>query len=157
MDGPRITEADRVMVAEYRTIREAVGWDAIDAGDEELQAALDRTWNVTARSADGRLAGLVRVLDDGVVYASVWDLIVVPELQRRGVGRALFDHTVARIRARHLVSLVATPAGTPLYRSAGFAEESPGAIAMFRRPEQENRAVSPGSSGGAGSGGTPRR
>lgn len=40
-----------------------------------------------------------------------------------------------RISPRRLVSLVATPAGAPLYRSAGFGEESRGAVAMFSRPE----------------------
>lgn len=146
MEEVRIAEGDRVAVAEYRAIRDAVGWGEVPAGDADLEAALDRSWNVTARTADGRLVGLVRVLDDGAVYASVWDMIVEPELQGQGIGRALFDRVIARVGDRRLVSLVATPAGTPLYRSAGFAEESRGAIAMFRRPEPESRAFSPSSS-----------
>jgi len=62
-------------------------------------------------------------------------MIVVPKLQRRGIGRALFDRVIARIGTRRLVSLVATAAGARLYRSAGFGRESRGAVAMFRRPE----------------------
>jgi len=135
MENVRIAEGDRVAVAEYRAIRDAVGWDDVPVGDEDLQVALDRTWSVTARTADGRLVGLVRVLDDGAVYASVWDMIVVPELQRRGIGRALFDRVIARIGDRRLVALVATPAGAPLYRAAGFTEEGRGAVALFRRSE----------------------
>jgi GNAT superfamily N-acetyltransferase len=134
-DDLRITEGDRVAVAEYRAVRQAVGWEVVAGSDEELQVALDRTWNVTARTADGRLVALVRVLDDGAVYASVWDMIVVPELQRRGVGRGLLDRVLRRVGARSLVSLVATAAGEPLYRSAGFTEESRGAVGMFRRRE----------------------
>jgi hypothetical protein len=34
---------------------------------------------------------------------------------------------------RSLVSLVATPYGAPIYRAAGFAEESRGSIALFLR------------------------
>ena len=135
MDGHRIVEGDRVAVAEYHALREAVGWDAVPASDDALQAALDRTWNVTARSADGRLLALVRVLDDGAVYASVWDMIVVPELQRAGIGRELFDRVIERVGGRNLVSLVATPAGAGLYRAAGFTRESRGAVGMFRRRE----------------------
>ena len=133
MDDVRIIEGDRVAVTEYRGLRAAIGWDPIAANDEDLEAALGRTWNVTARAGDGRLVALVRVLDDGAVYASVWDMIVVPELQRRGIGRALFERVVARIGARTLASLVATPAGAGLYRSAGFTQESRGAVGMFRR------------------------
>jgi GNAT superfamily N-acetyltransferase len=130
----RVVDGDRVAVAEYRVLRETVGWDPVPANDEDLQAALERTWNVTARAGDGRLVALVRVLDDGAVYASVWDMIVVPELQRQGVGRELFDRVIARVGGRNLVSLVATAAGRELYRSAGFSEESRGAVGMFRRP-----------------------
>jgi GNAT superfamily N-acetyltransferase len=135
VDEYGIVEDDRVAVAEYRMLREVVGWDAVRAGEDELQTALDRTWNVTARSADGRLVALARVLDDGALYASVWDMMVVPELQRRGVGRALFDRVIARVGGRNLVSLVATPAGKELYRSTGFSQESRGAVGMFRRPD----------------------
>jgi len=69
MEELRMAEGDRVGVAEYRALREAVGWDDVPVGDEDLRGALDRTWNVTARSADGHLVRLVRVLDDGAVYA----------------------------------------------------------------------------------------
>ena len=138
MDDLSIREGDRVAVGEYRSLRETVGWDAVAASDEDLQAALGRTWNVTARMPDGRLVALVRVLDDGALYASVWDMVVVPELQRTGVGRALFDRVIERVGVRNLVSLVATAAGRELYRSAGFHEESRGAVGMFRRPRGDD-------------------
>lgn len=81
-------------VTEYRAIRDAVGWRTVDVGDEELQGASDRTWNVTARRPAGKLVGVVRLLDDGLLYAGVWDMIVAPDLQRRGIGRALFDRVL---------------------------------------------------------------
>ncbi len=92
----QVLGGDRVMASEYRALRDAVGWLAVDSGDEELQGALDRTWNVTARRPDGELVGLVRLLDDGLLYAGIWDMIVAPDLQRRGIGRALFDRALER-------------------------------------------------------------
>jgi GNAT superfamily N-acetyltransferase len=76
---------------------------------------------------------LARVLDDGVLYASVWDLLVVPELQRRGIGRALLGAVLEQTAGRRLVSLIATPAGEALYRSAGFAETDGRSTALFMR------------------------
>ncbi|MBI2237805.1 MAG: GNAT family N-acetyltransferase [Actinobacteria bacterium] len=134
MSEVELHDGDRVTATEYRALREAVGWRAVDASDGELQEALDRTWSVTARGRDGDLIGLVRMLDDGVLYASVWDMIVAPDLQRRGVGSALFDRVLERTQRRHLVALVATAAGAPLYRAAGFSEESLGSVALFLRP-----------------------
>jgi len=132
--GLRIVEGDRVRAPEYRSMREAVGWRAIEAADDVLQGALDATWNVTARDAEGGLVGLVRVLDDGVLYAGIWDMIVLPDQQRKGIGSAMFERILRRTTDRHLVALVATPAGAILYRRAGFAEESSGSIGLFRRP-----------------------
>jgi len=94
---------------------------------------LERSWNVTARTPDGQLVGLARVLDDGVLYASVWDILVVPERQRRGIGRALLGAVLEQTAGRRLVSLIATPAGEALYRSAGFAETDGRSTALFMR------------------------
>ena len=137
-DGDALTmrRADRVTPAEYRTLLAAVGWRPVAHADAVLDAALGRSWNVTARTPDGQLIGLARVLDDGVLYASVWDLLVVPERQRRGIGRALLEAVLEQTAGRRLVSLIATPAGAALYRAAGFAETDGRSTALFiRDPE----------------------
>jgi ribosomal protein S18 acetylase RimI-like enzyme len=134
---PEIRADDMVKAGEYRSLRCEVGWRTPDCTDDEIQRALNITWNATARTrADGRLVGLVRVLDDGLFYASVWDVIVAPPLQRRGIGRALLEMAMARTAARAFVVLVATSEGEGLYRAAGFSEAERGRKALFWRPEQ---------------------
>src|SRR5919206_1428549 len=94
---PEIYADDMVKASEYRSLRSEVGWRTPDRTDDEIQRALNLTWNATARTrADGRLVGLVRVLDDSLFYASVWDIIVAPPLQRRGVGGGLFEVAMER-------------------------------------------------------------
>jgi GNAT superfamily N-acetyltransferase len=138
---PTIRSGDRVTPAEYRSLLVAVGWRSLAQDDVEVTAALDASWNVTARMSDGLLVGLARVLDDGVLYASVWDVIVRPEHQRGGIGRALFAAVLEQTAGRRLVSLVSTAAGEALYRSAGFAETDGRSTALFRRaPESEPEA-----------------
>jgi len=130
---PELDEGARIDVGEYRRLRETVGWSAPAASDAALQAALDGTWNVTARE-DGELVGLGRLLDDGALYATIWDMIVVPGEQRRGIGRAILERLLARASARTIVALVATPAGRPLYEEYGFTVESSGSVGMLLRP-----------------------
>ena len=60
-----------------------------------------------------------RVQDDGL-YASIWDMIVLPEHRGRGIGGAIFERMLAHCRGRSLVALVATPLGAPMYRAAGL-------------------------------------
>jgi len=125
--------ADQVTPAEYRMLLAAVGWRPVTEPDGDLAAALDSSWNVTVRMPDGALVGLARVLDDGLLYASIWDILVVPERQRRGIGRALLQAVLEETAGRRLLSLIATPAGEALYRAVGFAETDGRSIALFRR------------------------
>jgi ribosomal protein S18 acetylase RimI-like enzyme len=132
-DSLTFRRADRVTPAEYRTLLAEVGWRPVAQADAELAAALERSWNVTARTPGGQLVGLARVLDDGLLYASLWDLLVVPECQRRGIGRALLEAVLEQTAGRRLVSLIATQAGEALYRAAGFAETDGRSTALFMR------------------------
>jgi len=137
-NAPTIRRGDRVTPAEYRSLLAAIKWRPLEQEDVEVAAALDASWNVTARTSDGLLIGLARVLDDGVLYASVWDVIVRPEHQRGGIGRALFAAVLEQTAGRRLVSLVSTAAGEALYRSVGFSETDGQSTALFRRaPEPE--------------------
>jgi GNAT superfamily N-acetyltransferase len=125
----------RLAVADYRRFRAAVGWIAPPGDDEAVQAALDATWNVAAHE-NGKLVGIGRLLDDGTLYATIWDMIVLPEAQRRGVGRAILERLLEYASARTIVALVATPAGRPLYEAYGFQAESGGSVGMLLRPPE---------------------
>ena len=128
-----ILAGDLVAPGEYRALLGAVGWQPPREPDAIVRRALEATWNVTARATDGTLVGLARVLDDGLLYASVWDVIVVPEYQRQGIGHALVAHVLDRTAGRRLVSLIATAAGEALYRAEGFSERDRRSTALFRR------------------------
>ncbi|HTO25591.1 MAG TPA: GNAT family N-acetyltransferase [Gaiellaceae bacterium] len=129
-----LEEGARVAIGDYRRFREAVGWDAPAASDAAVQAALDATWNVVARE-DGELVGIGRLLDDGAMYATIWDMIVLPGEQGHGVGRAILEKLLARASVRSIVMLVATNAGRSLYEKYGFVLESRGSVGMLLRPE----------------------
>jgi GNAT superfamily N-acetyltransferase len=129
----RLTEGDRLDPGEYRRLRRAVGWSEPAVDDDIMSAALDATWNVTARDDAGELLGMARLLDDGALYATVCDMVVDPPHQHAGIGRAIFERILARAGGRSLLGLVATSAGEPMYRAAGFGEQSDGSTALFRR------------------------
>jgi GNAT superfamily N-acetyltransferase len=137
-DELTIQGSDEVTPGEYRALLNAVGWRPPDADDAQLQRALAATWIVTVRTTDGHLIGLARVLDDGALYASVWDVLVEPTLQRPGIGRALMAHVLDHTADRRLVSLIAPAAGEALYRALGFGEHDGQSTALFLRHEAPN-------------------
>ncbi len=122
----------RLQASDYARLRAAVGWRPAPRA-EVVQAALDRTWNVVARE-EGAVIGIGRLLEDGALYATIWDVIVLPEAQRRGVGSAILERLLERAAGRGLVVLVASPAGRSLYERYGFRAEDARGVAMFLRP-----------------------
>jgi GNAT superfamily N-acetyltransferase len=100
------------------------------------------TW-FAAREGDGALVGVARLLDDGGLDASLWDVIVRPDRQRRGIGRLLVDAVLERCRDRSLVAIVSTPAAAGFFERVGFRTESHGHAAMYLRPHRYDTSHGP--------------
>jgi GNAT superfamily N-acetyltransferase len=91
------------------------------------------TW-LAARDAERSLIGIARILDDGGLHASLWDVIVRPDRRRQGVGTALVRAALDLCADRRLVALVSTPDAVPFFAAMGFIPESHGHLAMYLRP-----------------------
>ena len=70
--------------------------------------------------------------EEGAVI-SIWDMIVTPRLQRRGIGDGILARLLAHAESRRLTVLVATEAGRPLYERYRFVSGDPGSTALLRR------------------------
>ena len=81
-----IREETALAAGEFLELANAVWPREYDAG--AAREALTRTINIVAR-ADGVLVGTLRILTDGYFFGTVPEMLVRPEWQRRGIGRAL--------------------------------------------------------------------
>jgi ribosomal protein S18 acetylase RimI-like enzyme len=70
-----------------------VGWTAYTAEPDALIRGLAASTVLTVRR-HGRLVGLARVISDGETIAYLQDLIVDPDHQRHGIGRALLSEAL---------------------------------------------------------------
>ncbi|WP_447949618.1 GNAT family N-acetyltransferase [Microbacterium aurum] len=121
---------------EHRRLAEAVGWGESFDWDT-LPASLDgSTLGVVAISGE-RAIGMGRVVGDGVKYFAIQDLVIDPEFQRAGIGRALLDRLLWLIADRApsaaSVTLFASEAGETLYEAAGFQRSD--MVGMFQNVE----------------------
>lgn len=120
-------------VADYLELRTRSGLSPKTA--EQAQAALAGSWAACHVETDGGIVAMGRVLGDGGWYFHVADMAVLPEHQRRGLGAAVLAFLLEQIRDRApadpLVTLLADPAGRPLYARFGFVESAPGSIGMI--------------------------
>ena len=90
---------------------------------------------VFAYSGD-RLVGFARALSDGVCQAAVYDVAVVPECQRQGVGARLMTALLSRLDGLNVI-LYASPGKEDFYRKLGLRKMK---TAMARFPHPDARA-----------------
>src|SRR5689334_19170876 len=83
-------------VAEYIALRALMDWGRID--EETARLTIERACFSFCLRKEGRLVGLARVAGDGVLYFSISDVIVHPELQRGGHGAALMNAVAAYLK-----------------------------------------------------------
>lgn len=103
---------------------ESVGWTAYTSDPEAIRAGLRGASFVAAAFAGDRLVGLVRALSDDATISYVQDVLVDPEMQRSGVGRALMDAVAIRYAhvRQHVLLTDDEPAQRAFYESLGYSE-----------------------------------
>lgn len=106
----------------YVSIRDAVGFYHYDIEDARMALA-GGLYSVVAY-VDGQAAGIGRVVGDGRIAFFIKDLVVLPQYQGAGVGTAVLNALIARIRehccAHAYVGLMATPGKETFYEEHGF-------------------------------------
>ena len=103
---------------------DAVGWTAYTQEAETIRAGLRGASFVAAAFAGERLVGLVRAVSDDATVSYVQDVLVDPDFQRSGVGRALMGAVAARYAhvRQHVLLTDDEPGQRAFYESLGYAE-----------------------------------
>lgn len=80
----------------------------------------------------GQVLGFARAMSDGVLSATIWDVAVLPQWQRSGLGRGLVERVVKRLREQGIcnISLYAEPHVVRLYENLGFVKGPEGIRGM---------------------------
>jgi len=88
-------------------------------------------------SQQRRLVGFARATSDHAFNATIWDVVVHPSCQGRGMGKALMDKVVAELRAADIsnITLFADPHVLDFYRRLGFMADPEGIKGMFWYPD----------------------
>lgn len=121
-------------VAEYRALRQLVGLSA--KTEEAATAGLPNTLFAVVIEHEGQAIGMGRVIGDGGTAFQVTDIAVLPEHQKRGLGKrivaALVDWLKANAPASAYISLIADGPAKDLYAQYGFKPvEEHGSIGMY--------------------------
>ena len=83
---------------------------------KRTQNALSRTLNITAYDG-ARLVGCLRILSDGYYFGTITELLVLPEYQKKGIGRTLLQ--LAKASTPTMLYFGAQPGAEGFYEKNG--------------------------------------
>ena len=111
---------------------ETTGWNAkYRVTASALATTTENSWYTLSAYDEGQLVGFGRVLCDGVMHAMIFDLIVCPTHQRRGIGSEILTRLIAVCREQGIcdVQLFAAYGMRTFYEKHDFAlrpDDAPG-------------------------------
>lgn len=128
-------EKNKLSADSYQAIRATTNWGMFDT--EAIEKALEKDlFSVCVYHLD-RPIGMGRIIGDGQVYFYLQDVVVIPEYQRKGVGKMIMDcledYLASASHNHSFIGLMAAKNLQGFYEKYGYqlrSEDSPG---MFKR------------------------
>ena len=121
-----------------------VGWPArpvykVEAALKNSYMVVSLTLRVTRPSQppSDRLIGLARATSDHAFNATIWDVLVDPEFQGQGLGKAMVEQMVRSLLRKDIgnITLFADAKVLEFYRQMGFEADPDGIKGLFWYPK----------------------
>ncbi|MEM7556606.1 MAG: GNAT family N-acetyltransferase [Cyanobacteria bacterium P01_A01_bin.84] len=131
------TERD-IDLYELEELCDAVGWSRRPL--RKVKKAIEHSFLVITmwqvRGSRRRLIGFARATSDHAFNATIWDVVVHPDFQSKGLGKALMKYILKKLRNEEIsnVTLFADPHVVDFYRNLGFMPDPEGIKGMFWYP-----------------------
>ena len=84
-----ITYINSISVEDFNNLRVAVGWTEITA--KKAKIGIDNSAFIVTAKCEEKSVGMARVVSDGGYIAIIVDVIVLPEYQGKGIGKAMMN------------------------------------------------------------------
>lgn len=111
-------------VTDYNILRTSAGWGTIPPHQAEV--GLSRSELVIAAKEEGRTVGMSRIVSDGGCAVFIVDVIVLPEYQRKGIGKAMLERIMEYLNGKMSsgevlhIGLMAAKGKEEFYKKFGF-------------------------------------
>ncbi len=115
-----------------------VGW--VKRPLKKVKAAIKNSFLTISLSYNedkkSKLIAFARATSDSTFNATIWDVVVHPKFQRRGLGRILISEIVKELRCSDIntITLFADPQVLNFYKTLGFISDPDGIKGMFWYP-----------------------
>lgn len=117
---------------EYFLLFNTTGWNKdYKASVDDLERANRNSWLVVSAYDGSKLVGFGRVVTDFVLHAMIFDMIVLPDYQGRGIGTKILSRLVNKCLRHDIrdIQLFCAKGQKTFYEKNGFeirADDAPG-------------------------------
>lgn len=112
-------------IEEYMPLFESTGWNSVYGAskDEIVNAISNSTFTVSAYSS-GKLIGFGRIVSDNVLYAVIYDVIVAPSYQKKGIGKNIVINLLQYCKSKNIrdIQLFSAQGTISFYEKLGFKQ-----------------------------------
>lgn len=88
---------NKLDVEVYLKLRKEVGWRELSK--EQAECAIDNSLYIVVAYDDGKPVGMGRIVGDKAVISYVQDLIVLPDMQLKGIGSVILEKLVEYVKS----------------------------------------------------------
>ena len=124
---------------ELEELCDSVGWARRPL--RKVRKALENSYLVASiwqfKGTKSYLVGFARATSDHAFNATIWDVVIHPRFQSKGLGKAFMQYMINKLRADDIsnVTLFADPQVVEFYRRLGFVPDPEGIKGMFWYPD----------------------
>ena len=126
-------------IEQFWPLFQSTGWNQeYQLSPAEVMQGLQNSWYAVAAYEGDELVGFGRLVSDTVLYAMIYDLIVLPGRQRQGTGSRILDLLVERCRKAKIrdIQLFCARGKKSFYEKRGFVARPEDAPGMQYRPRK---------------------
>jgi ribosomal protein S18 acetylase RimI-like enzyme len=133
-----LSRDQNVNLYELEELCDTVGW--VRRPLKKVKMAISKSFLTISlsynKNEEKKLIAFARATSDSTFNATIWDVVVHPEFQRKGLGKILINEVVKELRYSDIntITLFADPQVLTFYKSLGFVADPDGIKGMFWYP-----------------------
>jgi GNAT superfamily N-acetyltransferase len=119
-------------IEKYFPLFLSTGWnDEYNLTSAQLNDVIQKSYFAVCAYDGDELIGFGRIVSDGILYAMVYEMIVNPAYQGKGIGKEILNRLIQKCKNENIrdIQLFCAKGKRGFYESCGFAarpEDAPG-------------------------------
>ena len=120
----KIEYINKLSIDDYKNLRKITGWKELS--NRQVEIGLQNSVFTVVAIIDKKPIGMARIVGDGGYFFLIVDVVVLPQWQKKGIGKELMKQIMVYIEQNTqeketvFISLVAAPQRETFYEQFGF-------------------------------------